>query len=143
MSGIRLSSEPTANPADVATLQDHVNEYNMLVTGVRDYQPVRIFLRDEANAVRGGILADIWGGWMHIGYLWVDEALRKQGLATKLLAAAEAECRTYGCRNMTVETFSFQARPLYEKQQFRVIASLENYPPGHTFYILQKSLADE
>jgi GNAT superfamily N-acetyltransferase len=141
MSGIRLSSEPTANPASVAALQDQVNEYNMMVTGVRDYQPVRIFLRDETDAVRGGLLADIWGGWMHITYLWVDEPLRKQGLAAKLLMAAEVECQTYGCRNMLVETFSFQARPLYEKQGFQVIATLENYPPGHTHYILQKALA--
>ncbi len=142
MADIRLSSEPDANPADVTALQDNVDEFNMTITGVRDYQPVRIFLRDAAGAARGGILAEVWGGWMHITYLWVDEPLRKHGLATRLLLAAEAEAQDFGCHHASVETFSFQARPFYEKFGYRVIASLEDYPPGHTFYILRKSLVE-
>ena len=142
MADIRLSSEPHADLADVTALEDRLNELNMTITGVRDYHPVRIFLRDDSGAMRGGILADVWGGWIHISYLWVDEALRKQGLATQLLLAAEAEARGFGCRNAAVETFSFQARPFYEKFGYWVIASLEDYPPGHTHYILRKVLVE-
>ncbi|MFZ2062157.1 MAG: hypothetical protein WAU82_14185 [Candidatus Binatus sp.] len=30
------------------------------------------------------------------------------------------------------ETFSFQARPLYEKLDYKVFGTLENHPKGHS-----------
>jgi GNAT superfamily N-acetyltransferase len=137
---IRLTSEPDASAADVAAIEERINEFNMAVTGVRDWHPIRVFLRDETDALRGGITADVWGGWMHISFLWVDEPLRKGGYGSRLLAAAEDEARALGCRNVSVTTFSFQARPFYEKQGYQVIAAMEEHPPGHTHYLLRKTL---
>ncbi|MEZ4669329.1 MAG: GNAT family N-acetyltransferase [Anaerolineae bacterium] len=80
-------------------------------SGDHNYRPVRIFLRDEDQHLRGGILADLWGGWMHITYLWVDDDLRGRDYGTQLLQAAEGEARTHGCHHVHVETFSFQGAP--------------------------------
>lgn len=140
MSEIRLSSEVDARPEDIATIENALNEFNMRYTGDRNYRPVRIFLRDGANAICGGITADLWGGWMHITYLWVDEALRGQGYATRLIQAAEDEARAHGCHHAHVETFSFQARPLYEGLGYEVIATLDDYPIGEKHFILKKRL---
>jgi GNAT superfamily N-acetyltransferase len=140
MSTIRLSSEPGAAVKDVTALEDSVNEFNMVVTGDRGWKPVCVFLRDEEGRLRGGITADLWGGWMHIRFLWVDADLRKQGYGAKLMQAAENEARVHGCQNAHVETFSFQARPFYERLGYRVIAELPDYPPGHSHYILRKAL---
>jgi GNAT superfamily N-acetyltransferase len=140
MSPIHLSSEPDGTPEDAAEIENQINAYNIRLTGDGDYHPIRIFLRDESGTLRGGITAGVWGGWLDIQDLWIDEALRRQGYGEQLLAAAEDEARAYGCRNAHVRTFSFQARPFYEKFGYQVIATLEDYPPGHAHYYLRKTL---
>ena len=140
MSEIWLSSEVDARPEDIATIENAIDEFNMHYTGDRDYRPVRIFLRDEANVLCGGILADLWGGWMHITYLWIDAVLRGQDFGTRLIEAAENEARAHGCHHVHVETFSFQARPFYERLGYEVIATLDDYPAGEQHFILKKSL---
>jgi len=137
---LNLSSEPQAKPEDLTRIRDSVDDFNMRVTQDRNYSPVNIFLRDKDGAIQGGILADLWGGWMHITFLWVEEPLRKHGYGGQLLNAAEDEARAKGCHNAFVETFSFQARPFYERFGYQVIATLDDYPPGHTYYFLRKAL---
>ena len=139
-SPIRLSSEANGSAADAAAIEDQINLYNVLITGDKDYHPVRIYLRDEQDQLRGGITADVWGGWLDINFLWIEESLRGQGFGGQLLAAAEDEGRAHGCRNARVSTFSFQARPFYEGFGYQVVATFEDYPPGHSHYILRKTL---
>ena len=63
--------------------------------------------------------------------LWVEEKYRKQASREK------------GCRFMTLGTFDFQARPLYEKFGFSVCGTIEDCPTtGHTHYDMIKQLDD-
>ena len=39
-----------------------------------------------------------------------------------------------------MDTFSFQARPFYEKLGYRVFGQLPDYPRGQTRYFLAKAL---
>jgi GNAT superfamily N-acetyltransferase len=80
------------------------------------------------------------GGWLDIRFLWIDEPFRKQGYARQLIQMAEDQARAHGCRHAEVSSFSFQARPLYEKLGYAVIAELRDYPPGHSHFLLWKSL---
>jgi hypothetical protein len=73
---IRLSSEPGATADEIAWVIDAIDEWNMRVTGVTDFHQVAIFLRDDAGAIRGGLTGGVWGGWLHVVALWVDEDLR-------------------------------------------------------------------
>jgi GNAT superfamily N-acetyltransferase len=140
MGEIHLSSEVDARPEDVAAIETAIDEFNMRYTGDRNYRPVRIFLRDEANALCGGITADLWGGWMHITYLWIEEALRGQDYGTRLIEAAEDEARTHGCHHVQVETFSFQAPSFYQRLGYEIIATLDDYPVGEPHFTLTKRL---
>jgi GNAT superfamily N-acetyltransferase len=137
---LTITSEPYATESDIEAVEDAVNQFNVVVTGDTSYSPVRLFLRDEQGRVLGGLLGDIWGGWMHIGFLWVHEALRGQGHGTRLLQVGEAEARAHGCRAVKLDTFSFQARPFYERHGYEVFAELPDFPKGHTFYYLRKML---
>ncbi len=137
---IHINAEPNASADDVNDIAERIYEFNMRVTGDRNWQPVRFFLRDEDGNLRGGITADIWGGWLTIEFLWVDEDLREQGYATQLMHLAEDTARAHGCRNAQVGTHSFQARPFYEKLGYQVIAELEDYPPGYSDFLLRKAL---
>jgi len=81
------------------------------------------------------------GGWLDLSLLWVAEPLRGKGYGKKLLEAAEDEARAQGCRGVFLSTFSFQARPFYERFWYEVIADVPAYPAGHTYHVLKKLLA--
>jgi ribosomal protein S18 acetylase RimI-like enzyme len=137
---VRLSSEPDAAPEAIESVIDAINRWNVRVTGVEDFHQVAIFVRDAAGAIRGGITGGVWGGWLHIVALWVDEDLRGHGLGTRLLLAAEAEAREHGAHDAFLETHTFQAPGLYRRHGYETIAQIEDYPPGESQLIMRKSL---
>ena len=139
---IQIAVERNARAEDVAFIEEAVDTFNMRMTGDHEWKPVHVFIRDETGALRGGLTATLWGKWMHIQYLWVDEPLRKYGYGAQLMQMAEDEARQFGCLNAHVETFSFQARPFYERLGYQVVAEMADYPPGHSMYLLRKSLVD-
>jgi GNAT superfamily N-acetyltransferase len=114
--------------------------YNVGVTGHSHYSPLAIFLKDERGAILGGALGHVWGGWLDLDALWVSELFRGQGYGARLLQAAEEEARAQGCHGVYLTTFSFQARPFYEKFGFGVVANIADYPKGHSYYVLKKTL---
>jgi len=102
---------------------------------------VRVFLQDGESKVVGGIDAMAFGGWVYIKLLWIAPALRNQGHGAKLLARAEEEAVRIGCRNAHLDTYSFEARPFYEKNGYKLFATLDDFPPGHKKHFLRKRLA--
>ncbi len=72
--------------------------------------------------------------------LWVADVVRGQGHGGRLLAAAEAYALERGCIGVFLDTFSFQARPFYERNGYGVFATLADYPPGHERCFLRKRL---
>ncbi len=138
MTALTITSEPEASHEERSVIGDAVDNHNIRVTGDSAYFPVNLFLRDEDGVIRGGVLADLWGGWLHVRFLWVEEGLRQQGYGSQLLTTAEAEAKAKGARHAHIETFSFQARPFYERHGYRVFGELNDYPPGHDYYYLRK-----
>ena len=75
--------------------------------------------------------------------LWVEEKYRNQGIGSALIRDAERTSREKGCHFMTLGTFDFQAKPLYEKYGFTVCGIIEDCPAkGHTHYDMIKRLDD-
>ena len=136
----RLSSEPDAPAEQIARIIDAIDGWNMDITGDHDYHPVAIFLRDGDGSIRGGLTGGVWGTWLHVVALWVDEAFRGRGFGRDLLLAAEAEARKAGARHAFHETHTFQAPGLYLSLGYIVIAELEDYPPGDSQLIMRKEL---
>jgi GNAT superfamily N-acetyltransferase len=141
MSALRIVVEPHASDHLKQVVHEGLGLYNVAVTGVAEYYPVSIFLKDARDEVLGGVLGHVWGQWLHIAILWLAEPVRGQGYGRQLLLAAEAYGRERGCQHVELATFSFQARPFYEKLGYEVFATLEDYPPGHRKYFLRKPLA--
>jgi GNAT superfamily N-acetyltransferase len=139
-SGLAIVFDAHPPATDRDTIERGVDQHNVAITGMSDYYPLAFVLRDGQGEPRGGVLGDIWGGWLHIKYLWVDRPLRHGGWASRLVAAAEEYARGRGAGQVCLETFSFQARPLYEKLGYQVFSQLDDYPPGHTKYFLRKTL---
>jgi GNAT superfamily N-acetyltransferase len=126
--------------AEAQAVRDRLDIFNVGVTGVSTYYPVNYFVKNERDEVMGGLLGSIWGGWLHIAYLWVDEAVRGRDLATEMMDQAEAYARERHCHSIMLDTHSFQARPFYEKRGFEVFATLDDWPKGHKKFFLKKKL---
>ena len=101
---------------------------------------VQIFIRNNENKVVGGAIGSVFGGWLYVSLMWVEESQRNQGYGTKLLKMMEDEAVNLGCKHAHVDTYSFEAKPFYEKNGYTLFASLENYPEGHSKHFLKKKL---
>jgi GNAT superfamily N-acetyltransferase len=112
---VRLSSEPGASRDDIDGIVDRIDAWNLAVTGVHEFHQVAIFLRDRTGVIRGGVTGGVWGGWLHVIGLWVDEPLRGRGLGTEAFArTATGEARA-GAHGAFLETHWFRRRAFYRK----------------------------
>lgn len=138
-----LTTEDDPAPEDVRFLVAGLVEYNTSKAEPENYRPLTIFLRDRRGQIVGGLRGHTGWGWLFISHLWLSEAARGRGYGTELVAAAEREAVTRGCRHAHLDTFSFQARAFYEGLGYEVFGALEDYPRGHTrFYLRKHNLAD-
>jgi GNAT superfamily N-acetyltransferase len=141
MEELQIAFEPYADQTQKDIVINGVDYHNIAATGHAAYYPVGFYLRDARAEVLGGLLGEIWGGWMYVTYVWVAEPARGAGNATRLLQAAERYAIERGCQGAFLGSFSFQARPLYEKLGYEVFGVLEDHPPGHRLFLLKKHLA--
>ncbi len=100
-------------------------------------------VRFGLEVTRGGVLvAGLSGvmswGWLFVEALWVDAALRGQGVGRELMARAEAHALASGCHGAWLD--SFQAVGFYQALGYARFGALEDYPAGQTRVFLRKSL---
>jgi ribosomal protein S18 acetylase RimI-like enzyme len=140
MGDLRIVFDPHASESLKQYVRDNLDNFNMATTGRTDWTPVNFFLRAEHDEVVGGLLGNIWGGWMHVAYLWVSARFRGRGHGTSLLQAAETLARERGCLNVHLDSFSFQAPDFYKKLGYEEFAVLPDFPPGHSHHYFRKRL---
>jgi GNAT superfamily N-acetyltransferase len=138
--GIRLTAEAAPKPEEVRFLDERLYEFNIAATGIADGNLMTFFLRAADGALLGGAFGWSWGETCYLRHLFVPALLRRQGYGTRLMAAVEAEARARGCRQIMLETHSFQAPDFYRRLGFEVTGRVENYPRGHQYLTLVKHL---
>lgn len=139
----RMSVEPQAGDELRRSLSDRLDLFNVATTGIDRWHAVSIFLRDPDDEIVGGLLGQIWGGWLHVSHLWVAEPFRGGGHASGLLREAERYAIARGCHAVRLDSHSFQAPDFYVARGYRVFAVLDDCPPGHQLVFLRKTLAPE
>ena len=72
--------------------------------------------------------------------LWVEEAFRRQGMASALMREAERKAREQGCYLAMVGTFDWQAKSFYDKHGYMLNDTMTDVPKGHEHYFLTKRL---
>lgn len=136
-----MNLETNADREDVLAIYRGLDSYNVQYAQAMNYQPLVIFLRDEAGKIVGGLAGETYWGWLHVDGLWVDESLRGQDYGSQLLDMAEQEALQRGCPRSHLDTMSFQAQPFYEKHGYTVWGVLEDLPQGHQRIFMKKDLA--
>ena len=96
--------------------------------------------RDAAGALIGGFWCYVYFDTCFLKWAWVGEAARGQDVGSKLMALCEDEARKRGASVMFLDTFSFQARPFYEKLGFKAFGTLRHGAGGIKRHWMAKAL---
>jgi GNAT superfamily N-acetyltransferase len=138
---LEIVFDPLPGEALTRLVTDNVVNLNLAKTGISDWHPVGFFLKSPRGEWLGGLTGHIWGGWLHVNFLWVSETMRGQRHGTRLMDAAEAMATERGAFGATLETFTFQAPDFYAKRGYSVFGRIDDYPPGHAKLFLSKRFA--
>ncbi|MEA5029063.1 MAG: GNAT family N-acetyltransferase [Sphaerochaeta associata] len=130
------------NPGITAVneIRDRLKAYNNQFWEVTD-KPQYSLTVNEDGCLVGGLVFSVFGDWLELEFLWVDQDFRgRGGVGKELLARAEAYAKDFGCKTAVVNTMSFQAKPFYEKNEYVLMYTQKNYPKTSSRYYLEKKL---
>jgi GNAT superfamily N-acetyltransferase len=139
--GVRVRSVERLADADRDAIVDGLLGYNAERGFPWAGRNLAVEARDTSGAVIGGLLGETNVGWLFVAALWVAESHRGRGIGSALLAEAEKEAGRRHCVGVYLDTYSFQARPFYERLGYRLFGTLPDCPPGGAKYYLYKPLA--
>jgi ribosomal protein S18 acetylase RimI-like enzyme len=141
MADLTIKVEEHPDSGEIRAVIGKILEYNNNRQNQEDVAyPLVILIKDSGSEVFGGLIGEIHWGWLFVSHLWVAEALRGEGYGTQLMLKAEGEAKQRGCGHVYLDTFSFQALGFYESLGYQIFGTLEDYPPGHQRYFLQKEI---
>ena len=109
---LKLENIESEKTQELANL---IRTYNRFNREPSKSEPLNIYAEDEMGNLMAGMVAETFGNWLEIEYLYVRDDLRGQGFGSKILEMAEKESKTRGCKYSFVNTFNFQAPNFYEK----------------------------
>lgn len=135
----KLAYEIIADPSPAVTepIGRGLSHHNNEVLSDYAYEKIALTAQDSERII-GGLIIELFWDWLHLETLWVDQAYRKNGIASRLLRQAEQVALEKGITKSHVETTSFQALDFYRKHGYVVFGQLDDKPVGHTWYYLKK-----
>lgn len=134
---IRLENTESQKSQKIGNL---IRSYNRSNREVAESEPLNIYVEDENGQLMAGLVAETFGNWLEIEYLFVKEDLRGQGIGSQLLQQAESEAKKRNCRFAFVNTYQFQAPAFYQKYGYDEVFTLKDYPYTGQRYYYQKDL---
>jgi GNAT superfamily N-acetyltransferase len=135
-----LTVTATPSPAELEAIGGGLAAFNEADVGPAERTPLAVVVRNEAGTIIAGVSGYTAWGWLYVQWLWVAETQRGQGLAGRMLAAAEEEARARGCHASYIDTFSPVALKAYERAGYVPFGKLDDFPTGRTRAFLQKRL---
>ncbi|WP_088072700.1 GNAT family N-acetyltransferase [Gottfriedia luciferensis] len=131
------------NEKDKKSINNSLYEFNLkhFPKDLRGrYEEINLFLKDENNTVRGGILGEICWNWLEIHVFIIDEDIRKHGYGTKLLLEIEQIAIEKNCDFIKLDTLSFQALDFYKMLGYQVYGTLDKVGRDYKHYYIKKDL---
>ncbi len=121
----KLDNMESERTQELATL---IRAYNRSKREPSTSEPLNIYVEDERGNLIAGMVAETFGNWLEIEYLYVSEDLRGQGIGSEILHRAEREAGKRKCKYSFVNTFNFQAPDFYKKHGYEEVFALKEYP---------------
>ena len=101
---MKLNITNDVTSADLEQLRKNLISYNVPHFEPVDEKPLGIFYDDDAGVRRAGLTGKLFGNWLLIDLLWVEDSLRGKGVGSSLLQAAEDAARDYGAKRVFLNT---------------------------------------
>ena len=133
----RLENEESQKAQEIGNL---IRSYNRSKRETAESEPLNIYVEDDSGELMAGLVAETFGNWLEIEYLFVKEGLRGQGIGSQLLQQAESEAKKRNCRFAFVNTYQFQAPAFYQKHGYQEVFTLKDYPYTGQRHYYQKDL---
>ena len=145
----RLENKESHKSQEIGNL---IRVYNRSKREEAESEPLNLYVEDEKGNLLAGLIAETFGNWLEIEYLFVKEELRGQGIGSKLLQQAENEAKNRNCRFAFVNTYQFQAPDFYLSHGYKEVLPCKTIPTQDKdtitkricdldFYPLKRSLA--
>ena len=134
---IRLENTESQKAQEIGNL---IRSYNRSKRETAESEPLNLYIEDEQGQLLAGLVAETFGNWLEIEYLFVKEDLRGQGIGSQLLQRAESEAKKRNCRYAFVNTYQFQATDFYQKYGYKEVFVLKDYPYSGQRHYYQKDL---
>ena len=134
---IRLDNTESQKSQEIGDL---IRSYNRSKREAAESEPLNLYVEDEHGQLMAGLVAETFGNWLEIEYLFVKEELRGQGIGSKLLQQAESEAKKRNCRFAFVNTYQFQVPAFYQKYGYKEVFTMKDYPYTGQRYYYQKEL---
>ena len=134
---IRLENTESQKAQKIGEL---IRSYNRSKREAAECEPLNLYVEDEHGQLLAGLVAETFGNWLEIEYLFVKEGLRGQGIGSQLLQQAESEAKKRNCRFAFVNTYQFQAPAFYQKYGYQEVFTMKDYPYTGQRHYYQKEL---
>ena len=134
---IRLENTESQKAQKIGEL---IRSYNRSKREAAECEPLNLYVEDEHGQLLAGLVAETFGNWLEIEYLFVKEGLRGQGIGSQLLQQAESEAKKRNCRFAFVNTYQFQAPAFYQKHGYKEVFTMKDYPYTGQRHYYQKEL---
>ena len=134
---IRLENTESQKAQEIGNL---IRSYNRSNRETAESEPLNLYVEDEHGQLLAGLVAETFGNWLEIEYLFVKEELRGQGIGSQLLQQAESEAKKRNCRFAFVNTYQFQAPAFYQKYGYKEVFTMKDYPYTGQRHYYQKEL---
>ena len=134
---VRLENTESQKAQEIGGL---IRSYNRSKREAAESEPLNIYVEDDSGELMAGLVAETFGNWLEVEYLFVKEELRGQGIGSQLLYQAESEAKKRNCRFAFVNTYQFQAPAFYQKHGYQEVFTLKDYPCTGQRHYYQKDL---
>lgn len=136
----RLENRESKKTQELGNL---IRAYNQSKREPSKSEPLNIYVEDAQGNLIAGMVAETFGNWLEIEYLYVQEDFRGQGLGSNILNRAEKEARERKCKYSFVNTYQFQAPDFYKKHGYEKVLTLKEYPYTGERYYYTKELSSK
>ena len=112
--------------------------YNDKSAPPENWEFIGFYALDDAGKLIGGVQGNFEWDWLFVKHLWVKDS--GKGIGRKLMEKAETYAKDKGKTGVLLDTFSFQAKPFYEKIGFMVFGTIEQAAGTHSRYFMMKRI---
>ena len=124
---------------DIEPIQKGIEEYGFReVNGIKP-EPLAVLLKERGETI-GGANGSSHFNVVFLSNLWVIEGRRDGGLGTKIHDEVVAFSRQRGCHSIRLQTLNEKALRFYQRNDYLIESSIDNYVKDFTLYHLVKRI---